>query len=63
MFEMSDPAGVAPPAPAVTPATSIIAAAAALLPLLARGAVVDSRTLRAIMAGAFAGTDAEGAWC
>src|SRR3546814_17235407 len=41
---------------------AILAAANLLLPDLERGRPIDARALRAAMATAFAGSDADGAW-
>ncbi|WP_372045129.1 MULTISPECIES: strawberry notch-like NTP hydrolase domain-containing protein [Tistrella] len=46
----------------IVPASALFRAAGHLLPDLARGRIVDARTLRAAMEQAFGGTDAEGAW-
>ena len=69
----SAPAAAARPAAAVTalaaPATAspskpsaLLAAAAALLPILETGRALDAPTLRKAMTGAFGASDAQGAW-
>ena len=59
---------VAVPSPAVPSTASpskpsaLLAAAAALLPVLEAGRALDAPALRAAMTGAFGASDAEGAW-
>ncbi|WP_247891899.1 hypothetical protein, partial [Azospirillum argentinense] len=48
--------------PLVDTAAALLAAAERPLPGLERGRAIDAGTLRAAMAAAFGGSDAEGAW-